>query len=274
LANERFSFSASAAGLAAHLTNPIVKTDVKGESVLQTCGGYSSQSVGRYKIEEIVSIESASVQVSGINSNGAFETLSVSTIEGLDILGIVQADRIICRISSKYPVGSSEAIVSLVGSSFEGLRIGGKSLNVTFNDALVKEHKFKDVFEARRASQGAFQRALEAAGKPDDDIVKKIRSFSPYGQNGKAEENPATAVTVGATLVQSHDFEGQGCRKCEHVIFIPQFGTIILGEVIVTREATSLTMLQADLGSPVQGMCCVSSGRSGGTPLPPPPPTL
>jgi hypothetical protein len=270
LAIDRFSFSAAAGGLSANLTRPVKAVETKGQSVLQATGGYGSDSVEDFAIEEIVKIESASVQVSGIESSlGSWETLATSTVTGLDILGIVQADVIVARVSTKYP-RDGKPTVSLLGSHFEGLVIAGKPVEVTIDDNWCREHSRDKILEFWKASRSQYLRDFHQFDK--DEVLKpKFTRYAPYPLS---EEMPKPGQAIASSIVQRASVSAQGCSQCGHVIRIPDFGTIILGEVLVDGLHTSLTMFQADLGSPVEGALCVSSGKSGGTPVPPPPPDL
>jgi hypothetical protein len=57
------------------------------------------------------------------------------------------------------------------------------------------------------------------------------------------------------------DFQG---TPCGHVIEIPNFGKLFLGELIVHRNAFQLVMIRLELGSPVAGDVSVAAAKSNG----------
>ena len=269
----RFSFSASAAGLSASLTNPVKRVDAKGESVLQACGGYSADKVGEFHIEEIVRVKSMSTQVSGIRSKaGAWETLATSTVEGVDILGIVKADRIVARVTQRFPFKGGDPTVSFFGSHFEGLTIAGKPIELPSDNAVAGDGPSAEIPQALASSHRDFAECLKALSSKDDKIVERLRNYVPYLSNGGGSDKPGAVRTVVGSLASNYQFDADDCRRCGHVIFVPNFGVIVLAEFLVNGDSISITMLQADLGSPVEGQVCLSSGRTGGSPMPPPSP--
>jgi len=55
-------------------------------------------------------------------------------------------------------------------------------------------------------------------------------------------------------------------------IEIPQFGTVILGQVLIGERSRDLSMLQFHLGCAVNGNGSAGNGSTSGTPMPPPSP--
>src|SRR5581483_4186550 len=105
---KRFLFRAHAVALSAHIRSPHydhLPPDVS--LALPISGGTGSKRMEKIRFRDIISVESASVHVAGVshrNGDGVAEkhsTLATATIEGLDILGVVKADRIVARLASE-----------------------------------------------------------------------------------------------------------------------------------------------------------------------------
>ena len=73
------------------------------------------------------------------------------------------------------------------------------------------------------------------------------------------ERRESTRMSVVRSLTPKS--EGLGCYG--HVIYVPGFGTIRLGELEISSQTRSLTMIEVDLGCPVERdmvLCAVADG--------------
>ena len=53
-----------------------------------------------------------------------------------------------------------------------------------------------------------------------------------------------------------------------HVLYVPDFGNIFLGELLVYQHSYRLTMLRAELGCAARGIASFSCDGSNGSPMP------
>jgi len=73
-------------------------------------------------------------------------THASTVIEGLDILGVVRAERIVCRLTSIHNHKEKEGHIIAEDSRFDGLRISGEDVKVILrHDLLVKCKTFDDL---------------------------------------------------------------------------------------------------------------------------------
>jgi hypothetical protein len=72
--------------------------------------------------------------------------------------------------------------------------------------------------------------------------------------NGKGKHG------AGCSLVDG--FEDQ--KECGHVVDIPGFGRIFLGELFITPYSAQLVSIRAELGCPVTGKITVNCSGGGG----------
>jgi hypothetical protein len=67
-----------------------------------------------------------------------------------------------------------------------------------------------------------------------------------------------------ASLVDRLEVAG-GCRSYGHIVDIPGFGQILLGELLVSCDAVQLIGIRAQLGCPVRGKISVDLVGGGGS---------
>jgi hypothetical protein len=140
-----FAFRASAAALGGFFTRPLQEPlKVQAASVLPSVGGYDSARVENFRFHELISFKAAYTQVIGVeyNDDGHRErsTLALAVVEGLNVLDMVTADRVVGRLVSETPLPAAEAheLTWLpAGSYFVNLRIAGTRVDATPHEALV-----------------------------------------------------------------------------------------------------------------------------------------
>ena len=121
-----FLYHALASGLSGQITLPFQHTiAVQAPSALPYTGGYSASRAEAFRHEQLVSFDSAETVTTGSESNGVFSTLATAVIEGLNILNVVTADRVVARLASKYSKQTGLRSVTFPGSHFVNLRIAG-----------------------------------------------------------------------------------------------------------------------------------------------------
>ena len=128
-----FMYHALASGVSGKITSPFQDLiEVQAASALPTAGGYSASRVESFRYKEILSFRSAATLTIGSFSEGKrkYNTLATATIEGLNILGAITADRIVARLASAQPEEGGPPEVTIVGSHFENLQVAGCRLHV------------------------------------------------------------------------------------------------------------------------------------------------
>jgi len=230
-----FGFRASAAALGGMFTRPFHEPlQVQAASNLPSVGGYGSARVENFRFHELVSIKAGYTQVIGVEyeDEGGRErsTLALAVVEGLNVLDMVTADRIVGRLVSETPlpadkndrlaVDERELTWLPAGSYFVNLRIAGVPVNTTPHKGLTgPEGLTRDGIERIQANRGIARR--------------------------------------GETLRCS-------MFDAEHPIKIPGFGDVFLGEYVVGRDYRKLTMLRIAMHSPAGGDLAVASLEGNG----------
>ncbi len=241
----RYLYTASAVPATGEITFPFQQyIDAKASSALPATGGRATARIDDYHVDKIISIGSAVTQLVGSFSKeeNAFNTLVTTTIDGLNLLDVVTADRCVARLTSRHlkedPNKESpgpEASIVFLGCHFENLRIAGFQAVIEYNEDLLAN---VDTFEGMRAHCPKNKiPSTESRGMLSTSIIKNISGL------------------VGVKV--------QGNR-----IEIPQFGVVYLGEVIAKPSTRRLTMIRAELGCSLYGNVSICQIDGNGTEYP------
>ena len=252
-----YLYNAHGHALSGQIVRPFQETiAVQAGMSLPTTGGYGAAHVEDFRVKEIVSFKSAATQVSGSfnEHDKSHTTLASVTIENLSILDVVTADKVVARLASRHVANEEEPQIVLIGSHFVNLRIAGCPTTVEFdNERFLR----LDTFEALR-------KELESNAE-----FRKM-ALDPY-RTGKAQESPKPHGVVLCSLVKEIKTTCPGVEQRGHVLIVPQFGKIFVGEVIAQHSRRTLTMLRLELGSPTSGAITAGQVQGNGQPYPPTP---
>jgi len=251
--------------------------DVHAGASLPTEGGYEVSRRENFRLNETISYTAAHTVVSGSRNekDGSYTTLASSTIEGLNILDMVTADRIVARVASKQLITDVEPTITPIGSHFENLRIAGCPIEVELDTDLFNRFGTFEAF--RKAYKGDQQyrdrmQSIFLWGKPKFEVPDFLRERYNWFAG---DEFPASKGIVLCSLVKGFktccgDLK-DNCGELKvygNVIEVPQFGKVYLGEVALKRYEREVTMLRVELGSPTSGTAGGPGTGGGGTGFP------
>jgi hypothetical protein len=261
-------YHAEATVLHGDLDHPLVQ-EIKPQSnvKLSERGGYLSEHAEPYRLEGIISFQKAYTQVAGnIDSkkNHGYSTLATAVVEGLNVLEVVTADRVVGQIAVDHPFDSYVPTVHFLGTRFENLRIAGHPVNIDIHPdpSFLGEKPPDDGPYTRQPSllerlEKQFQCIRDSKGVPDC-IVQRYNGVTT---------NPDGSETIECSLVNSA--EGPYPGLCHgHVIDVPGFGKIHLAVLKIVhsdydkekhvwkKTLFDLKMIELEMG-------CLSSGKSG-----------
>jgi hypothetical protein len=230
--------------------------DVQAAASLPSIGGHGKAHVDNFQFQDMFSFKAAYTYVSGSHDeeSKSHTTLATSVVEGLNILDVVTADRVVARLSSQHPPKHKEPSITLMGSKFDNLRITGCPAEVELDFELFER---LDTFEAMRnefKTNANFRRIAE----------------DPY-QTGKPQKLPELHEVMICSLVKDMKTTCHGVKRVGHAFVIPQFGKVFVAEIVAKHSTRTLTMLRLELGSPTSANATVAEVDGNGTPLPPPP---
>ena len=214
---EAYLYRGEAFAFGGYLTNPFYENlETQAPSVLSPTGGYSSARAEDFRYREFFSFTRATTQVIGTYNEreGEFNTLMSATIENLNILNMVTADLVSCRLAVTYkgdPTQPEKPSVNPAGSFFVNLRVGGKPFDPDVPSAL-----------------GTISPKSEMS-----DLIAKLRTDA----NGKRRR---------ATLARNELLHNGP-------LVIPQFGSIFIADWLDDEYAPQLTMVRIELGCTPSG---------------------
>jgi hypothetical protein len=260
--NPVHEYNAEANVLSASLIQPLKETIKARASVKLPKGGhYRFKKADPFRFEGIISYRTGYTQVAGHPSSkkDGFATLSTSVLEGLNVLDVVTADRVVAQISTVHPKFGKGPVpsVTFLGTRFENLRIGGHKVEVERN---------LQILGSKRGGNDSYfdDDNIKAEVAKQRDEVAKTKGFSDWAD----EAYPKDPVAVnGNAVFQCSVVKGITGAPVEcfgHVIDLPHFGRIYLGELKVTREPSNdpeeyekyrfrLTMIRLQMGCIAQG---------------------
>jgi hypothetical protein len=262
-------YSAEANLLTAEIEEPLKEHVRPQEQVkLSVDGSYQFKHAGRFRLEGILSYESGYTQVAGHPSSkvDGFTTLATSVVEGLNVLDVVTADRVVAQISTVHPVFGDGHVpaVTFLGTRFENLRIAGHKVEVEPN---------LEIFGQRDVNDESYFDSAAVTGQ----IAEQYRELSKDGLPAWTREfypkDRAVVQDISQGRRQMHCSVVNSVKNTPgtpfgHVIDLPHFGKIFLGEVKLVHERSKnpkeesdkyrfhLTMIRMKMG-------CLASGNSG-----------
>jgi hypothetical protein len=268
-------YNAEATVLSGHLQLPLVQEiRPQAQAILPAAGGYLSQRTGEYRIESVLSFRSAYTQVAGNRSTKpgqGWTTLTTTVIEGLNVLDVVTADRIVGQTITEHPLEGYVPFVSFLGTRFENLRIAGHPVDLDLDLGILGAKPANDASYAGDAAliarvSGQINRIGERQDLPNDLRERYNRLSSALGTQQEEIEcslvNRATGAYPGLSF--------------GHVITVPDFGAIILAKVTVKHEdfkpesgipkktTVRLTMIELLMGCPISGYAPIGTGSTNG----------
>ena len=144
------------------------------------------------------------------------------------------------HLTSELHRGEVEGHIVALGSTFDGLKIGGHDVKVTLRHDLLLECK------------------------DFDSLRKRVAKDKKPGKISATTDGVALC-----SLVEEIKTDLPGLEKRGHILRIPHFGEIAVAEVFAAFGTRTLTMLRLKLGSPTSGTATVTECLINGLPSPP-----
>jgi hypothetical protein len=263
-------FNAESNSLGGFIDKPIQKVvPAQASASLPSVGGHVTHSTAAFSFEGVVSCTSSYSRVSGRHheKDGSPCTLVTSVVEGLNLLEVVTADRIVAQISMEHPANGGPPVVSFTGSRFEGLKIGGHDAALTLNPSLREGGSGTDPISWPLFQKTGRQQAAKLLKSAQNSGAAYQWVVDRYGWLVPTREPKAPGFIL-CSLVDGVDPAVPG-KSFGHVLDIPSLGKVVFGEVMVFPASVHLTMIRAELGSPTSGGFTAATARGNGGTVPP-----
>jgi hypothetical protein len=277
--NERTHiFDAEATVLSGHLRLPLSQEiERQTHSKLSEKGGYFSQRSDGYRLESVISYHSAYSHVAGNRSlkpEEGWTTLSTTVVNGLNVLDVVTADRVVGQMITEHPLIGYVPTIYFLGTRFENLRVAGHPVELDLDHEIIGP---KPADDAPYTKEQGF---LDRISRQYDRICHHKDLPAELSERyNRLSSTLGGSEAVECSLVNQAAGRYPG-RTFGHVITIPGFGTITLARVTVKHEdpheqtnvprktTVTLTMVDLKLGCFVDGDVPIGTGSSNGTSFP------
>ncbi|HEY1744010.1 MAG TPA: choice-of-anchor P family protein [Granulicella sp.] len=277
-----FHYHADANSLGGVLTQPY-KTVVTtaANSSLANAGGYNSSPNVPFQLEGILSCKAAYTHTTGGEETSHWATVTTAVLEGVNLLEVLTADKIVAQISTTHSKVGNDRTVSFVGSQFVNLRINGHHI-----EPILDRHPFPPKPGTHGPSKGKSSPAGKAANSEVSSFHHKDVRKLAADQSRKVTRHPHApdwAKRRYGWLESANEIDSRGHLLCSlvkeirggepedtfgHVIHVPGFGNIFLAEVTCDCNSHRLTMIRAEMGCASSGTISMSTARTNGMPIP------
>jgi hypothetical protein len=265
-----YIYNAHAYGFSGAIDRPFAHSkEVHAGSALPTTGGFEKARTENFRLQEVFTYGAAHTIVSG-NKNekdGSFNALASATLERLNILDMVTADRVVARVSSKQYIDELEPTVLTLGTRIENLRIAGCPVQVEFDNDLFRRlatfKSFTDEYHGNQQTQQMLQTRL-LGNKPKSDVP----DFLHERYNWFDKDKFGSKGIVLCTLVKEIKTNCPELQIYGNVVVVPQFGKIYFGEIALQRDQRELSTFRVELGSAVGGSGGGPGAGGGGSTYP------
>jgi hypothetical protein len=267
-------YRAEATLLEGHLRLPLTQPiKPQAQARLKREGGYLSERLENYRLESVISIRSGYSHVAGnrgLKPGHGWATLTTTVLEGLNILGVLTADRVVGQILTDHPLEGYVPTISFLGTRFENLRIAGHPVNLDFDLEILGSKPEDDApYTTDEGLIGRVGRQYERIGDRNDLPADLSERYNRLSSTLGSPEEVECSLVNGAT----GNYPGKGFG---HVIHIPDFGKITLAKLTVSHEdfkhdtsvpkktTVRLTMIDLELGCAIEGGGGAGIGSSNG----------
>jgi hypothetical protein len=234
-----FNFHGHGHALSGEFRHPLWSIiPAQASASLSSIGGIAVAKAENFHFQDFVCFKSAHTHISGKRRRGdageTFVTHVSTVVKGLNILGMVTAERIVSRLTSIHKPDEPEGHIIAEDSRFDGLKIDGEEVKVTLRHKLLVDCK----------------------------------TFNDLAKSGKMVAHDEKRRVGICSLVEKIETKLKGVNLKEHFIEVENFGKIFLAEVFSYPGTRTLTMLRLELGSPHVADLTVAETSGNGQPPP------
>lgn len=269
-------YHAEAHVLSGHLQRPIEQKIEQHAAVKlkDRRGGHLTRFAEEVSIEGLITFAKGHTRVSGATSlkNKGWITLSTSVVEGLNVFEIITADRIVSQVSTDHPYEVGHVPhVTFLGTQFRNLQVSGFPVTLTLNlgicgDRPANDRSYLQDAKFLSAVKEQTEKIAKANGLPKElkeQYHEKLTHIEKLIKTSDASE-PGHREPITCSLVQSiGEIPIPGVQIFGHVMVIPEFGSVALGEIEVGEEVderTSRPSVYFELTSVKMKLGCVGHG--------------
>jgi hypothetical protein len=243
-------YHANAHVLSGHLKRPIEqKIEEVGQLNLRDRrGGHFTRFSETTSVEGLIHFAKGKTRVSGSRSpkHNGWVTVSASIMEGLNSFEVITADRVVSQVSTDHPYDDGHyPLVNFLGSQFHNLRVSGFLVPLTFNFGICGKRPAEDRSYLRdlKFLAGVRCQIAKVACAHDlpqdlktqyDKRLKDVDRLIGLADKGTWEDDEPEII---CSLIESiGEIPIPGVKSYGHVLVIPEFGSVSLGEIVVGEK--------------------------------------
>jgi hypothetical protein len=267
-----FLYHAHGSALGGYLRRPFNEAiEAQASAALPIAGGHGSARAENFNHRDMVSFKTAYTQVSGSYNpqDDTYTTLVSAVVEGLNILDVVTADRVVARLSSERKLDDDETRVIATGTQIVNLRVAGHPVELELDTETFANHDTYAGLKSRYQQDAAFRQSARRQflwGDLDNTAPDFLKQR--YNWHKQADTLLESNGMVPCSLVKR---VACGCPELKafgNVLKLPQFGTIHVADLLVAPHRRHLTALRFELGSPTEGSLAVGGIEGNGSGFP------
>ncbi len=276
-----YYYHAHANSLGGTLVQPVQRqVSTTASASLATAGGFHNARIERFHVDGLVSAAVAHVRVSGNEhvhhvpgedrkERRSWRTLTAATVEGLNILEVLTADRVVAQVSIDHPQDGGPATVSLLGSRFENLKVHGTPVEPEMDTRVFGAGRTASASGTVNNSPLEFTELIDLAKRQHTQREKPHSSHKSAARFSHADpqDDLDTKGTALCSLVKKVTVQAPA-ESFGHMLHIPDFGNVFLGELLVSRYSAQLTMVRVEMGCMAEGSISACSTLNNGRTMP------
>jgi hypothetical protein len=246
-----YLYHAEALGLGGQITRPFnTVLESQAATSLPMSGGYGRARSEKFNFQQIISFDAAYTEVIGSydHGQGAYTTQVSATVENLNIMGVVTADKVVGRISSTHILtrNTDEASITPVGCFFENLRIAGNRAEPVFDfDTFTQFSTFSEFKSAFGGPQQAALRERMLWNQLKPGCPPPLNNLHSWYQSQKSMPSIAAC-----SLVKDLGFKQKaGIETYGPIVVVPNFGIVYVCEFLIVHRQRRLNMLRVSMGA-------------------------
>lgn len=238
---------------------------------LPPSGGYGSVTTENFQLENLIKYTMASTSVSGQLQSEGWVTTVATTVENLNVMGILTADTLSAQISTVHPLDGDNPTVSFVGTTINNLQISGVPLKVTLGlNICAQADMAKNGFPADPCVNDEGFLAQVAAQYQNITAGKGVPSWIPaFYDPANLEDEECGSVLCSVVSGVSGGSASSPFTSYGNILVVPTLGNVFLGELLVDCKSYRLSALRLELSGRAQGQHSCSTASANGSTEPP-----
>jgi hypothetical protein len=280
-------FHAEAHVLSGHLQRPVEqKIEHQAPVALNDHrGGHLTRLTEEVSIEGLITYSKGHTRVSGSRSlkNNGWVTLSTSILEGLNVFEIITADRLVSQVSTDHAYENGHVPrVTFLGTQFNHFKVSGFEPTLTFKfgvcgDKPADGRTYLQDQSFLNTVREQTEKIARANGLPKDlreQYDEKLNRINRLIDRCESSD-PGSREPITCSLIESiGEIPIPGVQSFGHVLVIPEFGSVSLGEIEVGEKLYEdskkpnpyfeLTSIKMNLGCVGHGTANAATAKTNG----------